>query len=118
MSAIDWANASAFAKGNGPSEVEIFLNSGAHTFHAARVYPKACSCDSCRAASEQRAEWLRAALKVPDMVRLLYESAGEDESGDGFCDSCGRDVRSGAPHSSACRVSAVLRSIEGEAKRG
>lgn len=60
---------------------------------------------------ESRDANARLIAKAPEMFALLREFGGH--GGDGFCETCGRDVGSGAEHAPSCRINMILRYVEG-----
>jgi len=59
-------------------------------------------------------DWADARLMAqsPDMYALLREFGGH--GGDGFCETCGRDIASGAGHAGSCRLNAILKAVEAD----
>jgi hypothetical protein len=53
----------------------------------------------------------RLIAQSPAMYTLLRDLGGD--GGDGFCEGCGRDIKSGQEHSPSCRINAILRAVEG-----
>jgi hypothetical protein len=62
-------------------------------------------------ASESRDANARLIAQCPAMYTLLRDLGGD--GGDGFCEGCGRDIKSGQEHSPSCRINAIFKAVEG-----